>query len=199
MRNPLASLLGTIDLLILSINAKQNSSLNKFDPELLRSAKFSGEILLNLIGNILDFSKIRTGKMIINEVAVDLREKCNNVVSMFIGQAEKNKTKLEYMPDNALPPVLLIDYNKLNQVLLNLIGNSIKFAQGGRVLLKTTWFEGNPNENLNLQHKINELFEDSFREEYLNAVEEDINIQIITKNHKRATKNLSIYIYIYFI
>ena len=174
MRNPLNSLLGAIDLLI---NQQGNPNLIT-NPKILSSAKFSGEILHTLIDNILDFSKIRMGKMDLNFSGIDLREKLLKVINMFEQQARKKGIRLEYHPDETLPPVLQMDCLKINQIIINLIGNAIKFTNTGRVVLKTSWYQFSKLELRQqnyIKEKINELRAQSSREDIYFNVDEQSN------------------------
>ena len=95
MRNPLNSLIGSIDILNEQESMNRGTSVNKKKIKILSSAKFSGEILRTLINNILDFSKLRVGKMVNNLNSIDLRETILNLLNMFepFGQKERNSIR----------------------------------------------------------------------------------------------------------
>ena len=131
LRNPLNSLLGSVEVI---------SCTKMIDMDILNSAQLCGETLLNLIGNILDFIKVQSGKMDIYASPTDLYERILNSMKMFTNLAQKKNIYLKYQGDEQLPPALLIDAHKLNQVLVNLIGNSIKFTENGGIHIKVEWY-----------------------------------------------------------
>lgn len=96
----------------------------------------SGEHLLNLINNVLDISKIESGRVELEESHVDLSQLLQEIKSlMFVRAQEKGLDfSLEQAPD--LPRHIAVDSGKLRQVLLNLIGNAIKYTTSGAVLLR---------------------------------------------------------------
>ena len=169
MRNPLNSLLGTLEIIKLNLASGQ-----PIDPKILQSAQFSGETLVNLIGNILDFSKIRGNKMDIVLSLTDVRERLSNILAMYSQLAIKKGISLEYLPDFTLPASLQLDHNKLNQCLVNLVGNSIKFTpKGGIIVVKTSW---TPISNENLDHfqikqNVDNILTQSSREDILTNVD----------------------------
>ena len=153
MRNPLNSLLGTMDMVLKQVGENQ-----RIDMKLLQSGKFSGEILVNLIGNILDFSKLRQGKMELVTSVVDVREKLGKIITMFESMAIQKGIYLRYNPGKIVPPNLETDFNKLNQIIINLLGNSTKFTAKGGVGLKTSWFPLSSDSNdEEIQRKMNEI------------------------------------------
>ncbi|MEG2005792.1 MAG: histidine kinase dimerization/phospho-acceptor domain-containing protein, partial [Bilophila sp.] len=101
----------------------------------LQKIKFSARTLLGIINDILDFSKIEAGRMDIECTefrVVQMLESLNT----FIGQrAEDKGLKILFRVDPALPCVLMGDVLRLGQVLLNLVGNAIKFTEAGDVIL----------------------------------------------------------------
>ena len=173
MRNPLNTLLGTIEIMLCNVSMKKN-----IDPKHLQSAQFSGEILLNLIGNILDFTKIQAHKMNIIPSPVDIREKIYNILQMFKQLANKNGITLEYIPDENIPSALEIDQSKLNQCIINLIGNAIKFTpKGGKISIKTCWFPvmNEQFDHIRIKEKMDQIFKESSREENLYSVRNIMN------------------------
>ncbi|HLP15696.1 MAG TPA: MASE3 domain-containing protein [Bacteroidota bacterium] len=96
----------------------------------------SGEHLLNLINNVLDLSKIEAGRVILEESPLDLHLLAQEIKSLMYAQAQEKGLdfRLEQSPD--LPREIVADGGKVRQVLLNLIGNAIKFTNQGGVTLK---------------------------------------------------------------
>ena len=202
MRNPLNSLLGAKELFInKQADIGEAEPEKQINPKLLYSAKFSEEILHDLIGNILDFSKLRAGKMDLLISSVDLREKLYNLVNMFTNQATKKKIGLEYHADEGMPVALQVDYHKLNQVVINLLGNSIKFTKYGRVVLKTNWYEF-PDiypDSEKIKAQISILKAESSREDILLGVDENLSpLNLYKGAQRKASKDrVIIYLYIY--
>jgi signal transduction histidine kinase/CheY-like chemotaxis protein len=127
IRTPLNAILGFSQILI-----KHPESSSKY----LKYIKMSGEQLNELVNNILDLSKIETGKMELDEGVVNLRQLIHSVYH--IQQPEAARKKLQFKREIAanLPDNIVTDRTKLNQVLMNLTANAIKFTSSGRVLLK---------------------------------------------------------------
>ena len=131
LRNPLNSLLGSLEVISCS---------KIIDMDVLNSAQLCGETLLNLIGNILDFSKIQSEKMEIVSLPTDLRDKIRNSLRMFKSLAKKKNIQIKSIMKEDIPPAILLDWHKLNQVLINLVGNSIKFTERGGIYVNVEWF-----------------------------------------------------------
>ena len=164
LRNPLNSLLGSIDLI---------SGTKIVQMDVLNSAQLCGETLLNLIGNILDFSKVQAGKMEILLHPTDLREIVINSLTMFKSLAEKKGIFLRCQVDEGLPPALLLDSHKFSQSLINLIGNSIKFTEKGGIHINLEWYPiyGNISTD-EVRNDMTEIFDYSSREDLKNLGDE---------------------------
>ena len=131
LRTPMYAVTGLTHLL-LEENPKPEQK------EHLRSLQFSGEYLLNLINNILDLNKLEANKVEIEKTTFNLRKRLNDVLIALKKSADdrKNSLKLEFDPD--IPDKLDGDSVKLSQVLINLIGNSLKFTQNGDVVIRVS-------------------------------------------------------------
>ena len=104
--------------------------------EYLQTVRSSSESLLNLLNDILDLSKIEAGKMEMEEIDFDLREVVQDAVRTLAAAAsEKGLTLLTTQLADDLPRIVRGDPTKLRQVLLNLVGNAIKFTQQGEVVV----------------------------------------------------------------
>ncbi|MDX1344351.1 MAG: ATP-binding protein [Sedimenticolaceae bacterium] len=127
IRTPLNAILGFSQILL-----KHPESASKY----LRYIKMSGEQLNELVNNILDLSKIETGKMELDEGVVSLRQLLHSVYH--IHHPEAVRKNLDFRREIAadLPDNIITDRTKLNQVLMNLTANAIKFTSSGRVLLR---------------------------------------------------------------
>ena len=131
LRNPLNSLLGSLEVI---------SGTKIINMDIMDSAQLAGKTLSNLIGNILNFSKIQNNKLEIYWRPTDLREKLINCTKIYHSLIEKKNIYIKYQIDPELPAALLIDDQKLNQVLINIIGNSIKFTEHGGIHINIEWY-----------------------------------------------------------
>ena len=104
--------------------------------EHLNSLKFSGEYLLSLINNILDLNKLEANKVEIEKTTFSLKKRINDVLIALKKTAEDRKNSLHFEYDESIPEELIGDPLKLSQVLINLIGNSVKFTQNGKVTIR---------------------------------------------------------------
>jgi len=129
MRTPLNGLIGVSDLLTVT-------PLNREQHDLVRTLKNSSKILQRLIENVLDFSKIESGKLESEKIDFDLHELINNIVEMFKPQATEKKLQLNvrFTPDT--PFALNGDALHLLQIIINLTGNAIKFTSKGSIELR---------------------------------------------------------------
>ncbi len=131
LRTPMYAVTGLTHLL-LEENPKPEQK------EHLRSLQFSGEYLLNLINNILDLNKLEANKVEIEKTTFNLKKRLNDVLIALNKSAvdRKNNLRLEY--DDEIPEKLEGDSVKLSQILINLIGNSLKFTQNGDVIVRVS-------------------------------------------------------------
>lgn len=128
LRTPLAITIEGIGLVIDEIIGK----INKKQKETLLIAKNNLQRLTSIINNILDISKIEAGKMKINKKLIDIAELIKKVVDDFRAKADKKGLQLRIvLPEKRMN--IYVDPDKINQVLVNLINNSIKFTNTGHV------------------------------------------------------------------
>jgi signal transduction histidine kinase/DNA-binding response OmpR family regulator len=165
LRNPLNALLGSLDLL------KDADDILK--EELLQIAKTCSETLLNLIGNILDVSKIRANKLELVPSAVDLKEGISKIVKMMQSIANRKGIYVKLQFSQNFPLYLVVDFNKLNQVIINLLGNSIKFTEKGGVIVKVQWIPLLLKDPNSLQYqKMQKRLKKSSRKRLIESVDE---------------------------
>ena len=131
LRTPLNSLL--ILAKLLADNPQAN--LTEKQIEFARTIHSAGSDLLSLINDILDLSKVEAGKMDVHRVPVALAEVCTVVESAFGPLAEQQGLDLVVTTEPGLPMSLLIDEQRLHQVLKNLLSNALKFTETGSVVL----------------------------------------------------------------
>jgi signal transduction histidine kinase/CheY-like chemotaxis protein len=131
IRTPLNGIIGMTDLTL-------ETELTREQREYLETVKISADALLNVINDILDFSKIEAGKVDLEEVDFDLRECVEGVLKTLALRADDKG--LEFLSDIApnVPESVAGDPGRLRQVLLNLLGNALKFTSEGEVSLKVT-------------------------------------------------------------
>lgn len=128
IRTPLVSLLGFTEYLLDSeLNADQRTHL-----EIIRK---SGDNLLYLLSDILDFARIEAGKIQIHQESVSLEEVIKEALAPFLSLAAQKLIDLEYDIAPDLPEFVETDPNRLKQVFHNLISNAIKFTERGHVLI----------------------------------------------------------------
>ncbi len=131
LRTPLNAILGFSDLL------ERNQALPRDQRDDLRIIRHSGEHLLGLINDVLDMSKIEAGRMALEPEAVDLYTALQDITEMMRVRAEGKGLSFVLELDDSLPRYVRLDIKKLRQVLINLIGNAIKYTDEGGVSLRT--------------------------------------------------------------
>lgn len=140
IRTPLNSIIGFTSLL-------QNSLLNKEQRSFIDAIKISGENLLNIVNDILDFSKIESGGLVIEKTSFSISEIIKNLLSLFESRAKEKNLEFTVFIDPALPRLLEGDPVRVNQILLNLVSNAIKFTHKGHVRVNAR-FHHTENENI---------------------------------------------------
>jgi signal transduction histidine kinase/DNA-binding response OmpR family regulator/HAMP domain-containing protein len=142
IRTPMNAMLGFAELLMTADNLTTDQL------ESLRTIRRSGETLLALINSILDLSKIEAGRMVVHDQAFDLTRLLTDLENLFsLRFAEKNLPLLFHCAAD-VPIYIRTDEHKLHQVLINLIGNALKFTRQGRVEVQVR--PANPVERLQI-------------------------------------------------
>ena len=126
IRTPMNAILGFTELLDDNIEDKKLKSF-------IKTIRSSGQTLLFLINDILDLSKIESGKLEVIKSRVNIQNIFEEIISIFKLQAEQKGLKLELNLDSEMPTSLLIDPIRLKQILINLIGNALKFTEKGHI------------------------------------------------------------------
>ncbi|MBQ4820488.1 response regulator [Aquimarina sp. MMG016] len=129
LRTPLYAVTGLTHLLL-----EESPTPNQ--KEHLNSLKFSGEYLLSLINNILDLNKLEANKVELENTSFNLQKRINDVLIALGKSANDRNNKLHYEFDKSIPTKLKGDPLKISQILINLIGNSIKFTQNGDIWIR---------------------------------------------------------------
>ena len=106
--------------------------------ENLQTIRFSGDTLLRLINEILDFSKISSGKLELELVPFEVRGCVEDCLDLVAGAAAEKGVELALIVDPSVPACVKHDAGRLRQVLTNLLGNSVKFTASGEVVVTVT-------------------------------------------------------------
>ncbi|MBW7453758.1 PAS domain S-box protein [Paenibacillus sepulcri] len=130
IRTPMNGVVGMTDILLDStdVNDEQRGYL-----EIIRK---SGETLLNIINDILDLSKIEAGRSELQEDTVDLRNSIKESFGVISTRADEKQLELSYTINHDVPDFIYCDADRLKQVLLNLLGNAVKFTIKGSISVK---------------------------------------------------------------
>ncbi len=131
LRTPLTSVLGFAQLL-------QNTEQTPEQRQYCQIINQTSSLLLTIIDDILDFSRLQSDAIQLEQIAFPVRECLQNVVAMQSPMARDKGLKLEVSLDDNLPPALRGDPTRLAQILTNLIGNAIKFTDSGEVRLNAS-------------------------------------------------------------
>jgi two-component system sensor histidine kinase/response regulator len=128
IRTPMNAIIGMTDLALdTELSPEQNTYLS--------AVRDSAETLLSLINDILDFSKIEAGRLDLEKVVIDFRETLGDTIRLLAPRAHVRGLELACHVAPAVPECLLGDPVRLGQVVMNLVGNAIKFTQQGEVVL----------------------------------------------------------------
>ena len=119
----------------------------------LKSLKFSGDYLLTFINDILQINKIEANKVEIDPEHFNLKSKLENVISALSNSAKDQDTKIHFDYENGLPETFVGDQLKISQILINLLGNAIKFTKDGDIWVRT-YKIGLENDMYNLRFEI---------------------------------------------
>ena len=126
IRTPLNAIIGLTGVLL-------DSSVTDKQREHLDTVRTSGQILLRIINDILDMSKIEAGKLDLEFAPVDLRTVLNQAFSLFLLDAEAKGIKFVQKNQTILPDNVVTDGGRVQQIVTNLLGNAIKYSHGGTV------------------------------------------------------------------
>jgi signal transduction histidine kinase/CheY-like chemotaxis protein len=132
IRTPMNAILGFSELL-------QNDLHDSKHRQYLQTIRASAGSLLLLINDILDMSKIEAGAMSLHPEPTDLREICDFLHTLFSEPAAKKGLKLACHVVENMPHALLLDRIRLRQILINLVGNAVKFTDTGSIEVRVAW------------------------------------------------------------
>jgi PAS domain S-box-containing protein len=149
LRTPLNAILGFSQLLVHQANFTTDQK------QQLGIINRSGEHLLDLINNILSLSKIESGHLVLQEKCFDLHHLLDGIHEMLYMKASQKKLSLIFDVTPEVPRYIKTDQGKLRQVLINLIGNAIKFTSTGKVILQVKYIPPHANSKvITTQHQI---------------------------------------------
>lgn len=137
IRTPMNGVLGMTELLA-------STALTDKQRRFVTTVRRSGETLLAVINDILDFSKIEAGKLELEETDFDLRETIEDLGDLFAERAHAKGLELAYILPHDTPTALRGDPVRLRQMLMNLLGNAIKFTDNGEVVLQVSTLDQSP-------------------------------------------------------
>ena len=129
IRTPLNGVIGTANLL-------SDTNLTDEQQNYVQMLKQSSDLLRDIVTDILDFSKFEAGKFELEKNRFKIRELAWDAVGLFSTPAHSKELKLDFEIDKDIPAEIFGDANKIRQVLINLIGNAIKFTEKGSVFIR---------------------------------------------------------------
>ncbi len=130
IRTPMNAILGISEILL------HDTNLSDWHRKYLQDIKVSSDSLLTIINDILDLSKLESGKMSLSPIFFDFKQMIDNICSLTMYLAGEKKLQFRYETEGDLPVCLYADDVRMRQVLLNLLGNAVKFTDSGTVTLR---------------------------------------------------------------
>ena len=134
IRTPMNGVIGMTELLL-------ETDLDSTQRDYAQTVRNSGEALLTIISDILDFSKVEAGKLKIENIEFTLQAVIDNVMDLLAGPAQAKDLELVAVVESSVPAVVSGDPGRVRQVLTNFIGNAIKFTETGEIVVRVTQSE----------------------------------------------------------
>jgi signal transduction histidine kinase/ligand-binding sensor domain-containing protein/CheY-like chemotaxis protein/HPt (histidine-containing phosphotransfer) domain-containing protein len=129
LRTPMNGVVGMTELL-------SRTALSATQSHLTKTIRSSAQVLLQIVNDLLDLSKIRAGKVALEKLPIDLAQVLEECTSLFAGAADNKGIELIVCPPAPVGRTLLGDPLRLRQVLMNLVGNAVKFTERGEVVVR---------------------------------------------------------------
>ncbi len=136
IRTPMTGIMGMVRLLL-------DTQMNKHQHDYVQAIQNSGDTMMALLNDILDFEKIESGNMDLEMIDCELDRVVQGIITLMSGHAAEKKIALEAKISEGFPSHLIADPTRLRQVLLNLVNNAIKFTESGyvRIVLNAVAYE----------------------------------------------------------
>ncbi len=131
IRTPMNGVIGMTALLL-------DTELTDEQREYVEATRSSADALLTIINDILDFSKIESGKLELEHHPFELHTCIEEALDLLAPKAAEKKLDLAYIVDDAIPKILVSDVTRLRQILVNLIGNAVKFTNQGEIVIEVS-------------------------------------------------------------
>lgn len=135
IRTPMNGVMGMTQLL-------ESTKLEKTQSEYVQAIKNSGKLLLTVINDVLDFSKLDSNKVSLENIDLDFKKLCQDVIKLLKVNSDKKGLNLELNYSDDAHNIVSGDPSRLRQILFNLLGNAIKFTENGYVKLSITNYKG---------------------------------------------------------
>ena len=174
LRNPLNSLLGNLQLVLM----------NKLPDDVrkkIKTAHICAELLLQLINNLLDAGKFETGRLEVSPVSTKVYDLFQRVWAISDNLITKKGLRSHLRVEKRIPPMLLIDDHRLNQVLMNLIGNAVKFTDEGSISVTVKWLDKEVVDDESFEPR-------PYDDEEEGIFEKDENCYMLSLNNSSPTK-----------
>jgi signal transduction histidine kinase len=136
IRNPLNAILGMVSLLM-------ETKLDTEQSAYLQTVHYAGDALLAILNDVLDYSRIEAGKLVMEKAAFDLHQTLDSVISLMESRSREKSLKLIRRIAADVPVTVTGDSLRLRQVLLNLVSNAIKFTPEGEITVEVSRVKGN--------------------------------------------------------
>ena len=139
LRTPMNGVVGMTDLLL-------ETDLDAAQRDYTETVRTSGEALLRIIDDILDFSKVEAGMLQVEQIEFSVETMIQSVIDLLGGSAQAKGLEIVSVIDASVPAIVQGDPGRVRQVLTNLMGNAIKFTRSGEVVVRVTGFEQDADE-----------------------------------------------------